>query len=90
MGGAATACFTMGTAFMSQALALMCCGVGDGPGSPPATFAAGGGLVAAVGAERGWLAVFLLGRSCSAAARHRTCCSTPPPTSPNRSTAAQR
>ena len=61
----------------------------DGPGSPPATFAAGGGLVAAVGAERGWLAVFLLGVPVRQRPGIEPAVSTPPPTSPNRSTAAR-
>jgi MFS family permease len=61
-GGAATACFTMGTAVMSQALSRMMLRRGRRPGLATGyALAAGGGLVAAVGAERGWLAVFLLG-----------------------------
>ncbi len=61
-GGVATACFTIGAAFMSQPLSRVMLRRGRRPGLAGGyALAAVGGLVAAFGAERGWLAVFLLG-----------------------------
>ena len=60
--GLSTAGTTIGTAFMSQVLARVMRRRGRRPGLQLGYgLAMVGGLVAAVGVERGWLAVFLLG-----------------------------
>jgi MFS family permease len=61
-GGVATATVTTGTAVMAQALSRLMSRRGRRPGLQLGYgFAAAGGLIAAVGAERGQLAVFVVG-----------------------------
>jgi MFS family permease len=61
-GGVATAAFTVGAAFMSQRLSRLMLRHGRRPGLAGGyALATIGGVVAALGAERGWLVLFLLG-----------------------------
>jgi MFS family permease len=61
-GGIAAATVTTGTAVMAQVLSRLMSRRGRRPGLQLGyTLAAAGGVIAAVGAERGWLVVFILG-----------------------------